>query len=53
MAQANAELGRLLAEWEAALGPVDENMAAWAAAQFDQLDGIAELPAERPRPVTI
>ncbi len=51
MAKATTALGRLLAEWDAAHGTVDEDVATWAAAQFDQLDGVAERPAERTRPV--
>lgn len=51
MAKANSALGRLLAEWDASHGPVAEDVVAWAAAQFDQLDGVAALPAERTRPV--
>ena len=38
----HATLGRLLAEWDAAHGPVDEDTVAWAAAQFDRVDGAAD-----------
>ena len=34
----------LLAAWDAAHGPVDEDTVAWAAAQFDQVDGAADGP---------
>lgn len=38
----HAALGRLLAEWDEAHGPVDEDTVAWAAAQFDRVDGAAD-----------
>ncbi|MBL8777366.1 MAG: hypothetical protein JNK12_15595 [Acidimicrobiales bacterium] len=37
----HAALGRLLAEWDDAHGPVDDDTLAWAAAQFDRVDGVA------------
>ncbi len=40
----HATLGRLLAEWDEAHGPVDEDTAAWASAQFDRVDGAADDP---------
>lgn len=36
-----AALGRLLAEWDATLGPVSEEAAASATVAFDDLDGVA------------
>jgi hypothetical protein len=36
-----AALGRLLAEWEAAAGPVSEAAAGDARAAFDELDAVA------------
>lgn len=41
----SAALGRLLAEWEERLGPVDDAAAAWASAAFDALDGTTESDA--------
>ncbi len=35
-----AALGRLLADWETRLGPVDAEATAWAVAAFDDLDGV-------------
>jgi hypothetical protein len=43
-----AALGRLLADWDAALGPVSEEAAAAAAAAFDDADAVAVAPAARP-----
>ncbi len=42
-----AALGRLLAEWDAAYGPVTAEAAAAAAAAFDDLDAVA-VAVERP-----
>jgi len=39
-----AALGRLLADWDAAYGPVGAEAAAAAAAAFDDLDAVAEPP---------
>lgn len=39
-----AALERLLAEWDAAHGPVSDDDATWAAAAFDDLDGVAVKP---------
>lgn len=39
-----AALGRVLAEWDAAFGPVDEPHRAAAAAAFDDLDATAGPP---------
>ena len=39
-----AALSHLLADWDAAHGSVDPAEAAWAAAVFDDLDGVADLP---------
>ena len=49
----HSALGRLLAEWDAAHGPVDGDTAAWAAAQFDGVDGVADDlgPTVTDRPV--
>lgn len=41
----SAALGRLLADWEERLGPVDDAASAWASATFDTLDGTAESDA--------
>ena len=38
----HAALGRLLAEWDVAHGPVDDDTLAWASAQFDRVDGVAD-----------
>lgn len=40
----SAALARLLAEWDAALGLVPAAAAADAAAAFDDVDGLVELP---------
>jgi hypothetical protein len=42
----SAALGRLVAEWEEALGPVSSQAAAEAAAAFDDLDVLAPLAPE-------
>ena len=42
----HAALGRLLAEWDAAHGPVKDDTAAWAATQFDRLDGVKDDAGE-------
>lgn len=39
-----AALGRVLAEWDAALGPVSDEAASAAAAAFDDLDAVAATP---------
>lgn len=44
-----AALGRLLVEWDAALGPVSEAAAEAAAAAFDDLDAVADPPPARPK----
>jgi len=44
-----AALARLLAEWDAAHGPVDPAAAAWAGEVFDQLDGVAGDPGDAKR----
>lgn len=45
-----AALGRLLAEWDAAYGPVSDEAAAEATAAFDDLDGTAApLASSTPR----
>ncbi len=44
MAKRPSALGRLLAAWDEAHGPVDEEAAAWAAAPFDRVDGLADGP---------
>ena len=43
-----AALGRLLAEWDAAFGPVSGAAAAGAAAAFDDVDAVAAAPGGRP-----
>src|SRR5438094_10650963 len=47
-----AALGRLLAVWDAAYGPVPDAAAASAAADFDDLDAVAapSLTPRTPRP---
>lgn len=40
----SAALGRLLADWDEAFGPVSDQSAADAAAAFDDLDASAEVP---------
>lgn len=53
-----AALGRVLAEWDAAYGPVTAGAAAAAAAAFDDLDAVAvaaekpDMPARRRRGAT-
>lgn len=42
-----AALGRLLAEWDAALGPVSEDAAVAAARAFDDADAVAAAPVGR------
>ena len=42
-----AALGRLLADWDAAFGPVSDEAAAAAAAAFDDVDAVA-VPPEAP-----
>ena len=42
----HAALGRLLAEWVAAPGPVEDATAAWAPTQFDRLDGVKDDAGE-------
>ena len=42
-----AALGRMLADWDAAFGPVSGEAAA-AAAAFDDADAVAVAPAARP-----
>ncbi len=44
-----AALGRMLAEWDAAFGPVGEEAAAAAAAAFDDVDAVAAAPQGRVR----
>ena len=44
-----AALARLLAEWDAAFGPVDRAAAAWAAEVFDEIDGVAGDPGGAPQ----
>ncbi len=46
-----AALGRLLAGWDAAHGPVPDDVAAHASAAFDDADAVADpdAVAERPR----
>jgi hypothetical protein len=39
-----AALGRLLADWDAAFGPVGDAAAVAAAAAFDDLDAVADAP---------
>ena len=43
-----AALGRQLAEWDAAFGPVSEGIAAAAAAAFDDVDAVAAAPEPKP-----
>ena len=43
-----AALARLLAEWDAAFGPVSGEAAATAAAAFDDADAVAAAPEARP-----
>ena len=43
-----AALGRLLADWDATLGPVGAEAAAAAVAAFDDLDAVAVEPADAP-----
>lgn len=44
-----AALGRLLAEWDAAYGPVSAKEAAAAKAAFDDVDAAASAGAQPPR----
>lgn len=37
----SAALARLLVEWDARLGPLDEAIVTWASAAFDDVDGVA------------